>query len=81
MGSGEVSAYLYGKHFTIQSDHQPLMFLAASRNLNARLMRWSLLLQPYSFQVEYVPGKMNVRADFLSRHPIPEVGAELEEEE
>ena len=74
-------AYLYGKHFTVQCDHQPLMFLAASKTLNARLMRWSLLLQPYSFQVEYVPGKMNVGADFLSRHPVPDEPGQSDAEE
>ena len=61
--------YLYGTHFKVQCDHQPLTALASSQNLNARLMRWSLLLQPYSFQVEYIPGKQNLGADFLSRHP------------
>lgn len=64
--------YLYGVKFRVQSDHQPLMFLATSQKLNARLMRWSLLLQPYNFTVEYIPGKENVGADFLSRHPAPE---------
>ena len=64
--------YLYGVKFRVQSDHQPLMFLATSQKLNARLMRWSLLLQPYNFTVEYIPGKENVGADFLSRHPTSE---------
>ena len=32
-------------------------------------MRWSLLLQEYSFTIEYCPGKENFLADFLSRHP------------
>jgi len=61
--------YLYGKHFILQTDHRPLSFLSSSKNLNARLMRWSLLLQPYSFQIEYIPGKTNFTPDFLSRHP------------
>ncbi|WP_353804364.1 Ty3/Gypsy family RNase HI domain-containing protein, partial [Acinetobacter baumannii] len=61
--------YLYGSHFTVQVDHQPLSFLATSKSLNARLMRWALLLQAYSFQLEHIPGKDNHGADFLSRHP------------
>ncbi|WP_353817132.1 RNase H-like domain-containing protein, partial [Acinetobacter baumannii] len=36
--------YLYGTHFTVQVDHQPLSFLAASKSLNSRLMRWALTL-------------------------------------
>lgn len=46
--------FLYDKHFILQTDHRPLTFLSSSKNLNARLMRWSLLLQPYSFHVEYM---------------------------
>jgi hypothetical protein len=61
--------YLYGVHFTIQSDHQPLAFLASAQQNNARVMRWALLLQQYAFRVEYLPGKTNLMADFLSRHP------------
>nr|KAI8764985.1 hypothetical protein BgiMline_002655 [Biomphalaria glabrata] len=65
-------AFLYGKHFTLQTDHKPLSYLSSSKHLNARLMRWSLLLQPYSFQVEHVPGNENAAPDFLSRHCVLE---------
>ncbi|KAK6976305.1 reverse transcriptase [Biomphalaria glabrata] len=65
-------AFLYGKHFTLQTDHKPLSYLSSSKHLNARLMRWSLLLQPYSFQVEHVPGCQNAAPDFLSRHCVLE---------
>jgi len=63
--------YLYGTHFRLQSDHQPLLFLASASKLNAKLMRWSLLLQTYSFEIEYVKGssKSMAMADYLSRHP------------
>ena len=59
--------YLYGKHFTIQTDHNPLKFLHSMKLTNPRLTRWSLQLQPYSFTVESIPGKENVGADWLSR--------------
>ena len=67
-GIQKFQLYLYGKHFTLQCDNQPMMFLAAAPKLNAKLMRWSLLLQNYSFQVEYIKGENNKMADFLSRH-------------
>ena len=61
--------YLYGRQFILQTDHHPLSFLSSSKKLNARLMRWSLLLQPYTFRIEYIPGKSNHGPDFLSRLP------------
>jgi len=59
--------FLYGRHFTLQTDHQPLKYLQQARLTNARLTRWALLLQPYHFTIEVIPGKDNVGADFLSR--------------
>lgn len=38
--------YLYGKEFLLETDHQPLQYLNRGKAVNARLMRWSLLLQP-----------------------------------
>jgi len=63
------SQYVMGRKFTIQCDHQPLMHLSRIKQTNPRLLRWALQLQPYNFQVEVIPGKSNVDADFLSRHP------------
>ena len=34
---------------------------------NSRLTRWSLSLQPYTFQVKYRPGKTHGNVDALSR--------------
>ncbi|KAK6994766.1 Retrovirus-related Pol polyprotein from transposon 17.6 [Biomphalaria glabrata] len=62
--------YLYGREFVLQTDHRPLVYLSSSKNLNSRLMRWSLLLQPYSFRVEHIPGSSNFAPDFLSRHSL-----------
>ena len=62
--------YLYGKHFTLETDNQPMLFLASSSKLNAKLMRWSLILQQYSFRVVHIKGSDNHIADYLSRHPV-----------
>lgn len=59
--------YLYGTHFTVQTDHQPLQYLSKSKLSNSRLMRWSLVLQEYEFHIQYIKGKENVGADFMSR--------------
>ena len=62
--------YLYGQHFVIQSDHQPLQYLQRAKPVSNRLTRWALLLQPYSYQVQMIAGKDNVGADFLSRSEV-----------
>ncbi len=59
--------YLYGKEFTLQTDHQPLRYLKTARLANSRLMRWALLLQPFRFTIEAIKGTQNVGADYLSR--------------
>ncbi|GFO24773.1 Pol polyprotein [Plakobranchus ocellatus] len=44
-----------------------LSYLRAGSPKNARLMRWALALQEFSFQVVLIPGSENVHADVLSR--------------
>ncbi len=51
----------------VYSDHNPLAFLAKFKSANARVFRWSLVLQPYDLQVKHIAGKNNVIADALSR--------------
>ena len=43
--------YLYGQHFTLESDHRPLEYLQTSHSQNPRIMTWSLALQPYRYTV------------------------------
>lgn len=64
---GRFTIYLYGRKFRVQTDHQPLEFINKAKYTNSRIMRWSMKLQDYSFHVEYIKGKDNVGADFLSR--------------
>lgn len=64
---GKFEVYLYGRRFVLQTDHQPLQYLQKARQTNARLTRWALLLQPFIFTIQVIPGKDNVGADYLSR--------------
>lgn len=59
--------YLYGTKFTIRTDHQPLTWLNSLKEPNAKLQRWRIRLNEYDFEIEYVKGKDNKVADFLSR--------------
>ena len=59
--------YLYGSHFTIQTDCQALCMLNSKLSNNARVVRWQLEMQSYDFRVEIIKGKDNGCADFLSR--------------
>ena len=40
-------------------------------NVNARIIRWLLLLQQFYLTIVDKPGKENVVADFLSRLALP----------
>ena len=59
--------YLFGSEFILETDHQPLTYIAKAKLTNSRIMRWALLLQNYKFQVRSIKGKDNVVADYLSR--------------
>ena len=74
--------YVYGKSFTVQSDHKPLEMIHI-KNLGAappRLQRFLLRLQGYDVKIKYKPGKEMLLADAMSRlKPIPGEPIELEE--
>lgn len=62
--------YLYGRPFTIISDHKPLVWVFNIKDPSSRLMRWRLKLEEYDYKVIYKPGAYNTNADALSRIPI-----------
>jgi len=67
-GVEKFEKFLYGQHFFLETDHQPLQYIMNAKFQNGRLMRWALALQPYRFTVRAIKGSQNVGADFLSRH-------------
>jgi phospholipid-translocating ATPase len=61
--------YLYGQHFVIETDHQPLKWLHQMRNKNQRLTCWALSLQPFKYDIRHRAGAQHKNADGLSRGP------------
>ena len=66
-GVKKFSPYIYGKQFILETDHKPLGFLYSAKNLNARISRWALSLQPYFPRIRVIKGTENIGADYLSR--------------
>ena len=67
-----------GDPFTIFTDHQALVWLKDTKNLNARTTRWALRLLEYDFTIKHRKGILQGNADGLSRM-LPE-GEETDEE-
>jgi hypothetical protein len=67
LGIKKFDQYLYGREFTLQTDHQSLIYINQTKMNNARVMRWALALQSYRFRIESIKGTDNVGADYLSR--------------
>ncbi|KRX44072.1 Transposon Tf2-9 polyprotein [Trichinella murrelli] len=67
--------YLYGCSFRIITDHKPLLGIFAPNKeipyiLSPRMLRWTVMLGAYVYDVCYRPGKLIANADILSRLPI-----------
>ena len=74
--------YVFGRTFTIHSDHKPLLriFRESKTTLvmvSARMQRWAVLLSAYNYTISYRPGREQANADALSRLPLPEAPKEV----
>ncbi|UYV67739.1 hypothetical protein LAZ67_5001822 [Cordylochernes scorpioides] len=66
--------YLFGRKFTIYTDHKPLITIFGDKTnlpplIANRLHRCALTLSNFSFEIKYKKGKDNIIPDFLSRFP------------
>ena len=77
--------YLYGRHFTIVTDHKPLVSLFSEKKqvpvtASPRVQRWAVTLRGYEYDIVYKSGHSHGNADALSRLPLP-VTTRVEAEE
>ena len=64
--------FLVGKKFLIQTDHKPLIYILNScmslkTDISPRLMRFSIKMMRFDYDIRHIPGSKNVIADCLSR--------------
>lgn len=62
--------YLFGRRFTVVTDHQALVYLHTNRQPTGRLARWQAALMDYDYDVVYRAGSKHTHADALSRYPV-----------
>ena len=60
--------YLYGRHFTVRTDHSSLKWLVNFKNPEGQLARWIEVLGTYDMTIVHRPGAQHRNADALSRH-------------
>ena len=61
--------YLYGGHFEVYTDNNPLTYVLTTAKLDATGQQWVASLVNYNFKIFYKSGKLNIEADALLRIP------------
>ena len=74
-GVNKFHQYLYGTHFTLITDHKPLLGLfnearPIPHNASGRIQRWALTLSGYNYTIRHRSGTAHGNCDALSRLPL-----------
>ncbi|CAM5106314.1 unnamed protein product [Eretmochelys imbricata] len=64
--------YVWGWRFHLQTDHAALKWLHTVKETNKKLLRWSLALQDFDFDIQHISGASNKVAHALSHESFPE---------
>ena len=70
--------YLYGRKFTLVTDHKPLLAILGDKKglpslAAARLQRYAIILSAYDYNIIFKPSASHCNADALSRLPVQSV--------
>ena len=76
-GVKRFNTYLYGRRFTLLTDHRPLVSIfhpekGISVTTAARMQRYALFLSGYNYDISYKNTKAHGNADSLSRLQLPD---------
>ena len=70
---GHFKYYLYGKPFTVKTDHRALLSIMretiANKSYNSRLTRWVDRHLPFDSSVDHLPGLKMGLVDYITREP------------
>ena len=77
--------YVYGRPFTLVTDHKPLLAILGSKKglptlAAARMQRWAVLLLGYHYELEFRFTHHHGNADGFSRLPLPRTEEGLPQE-
>lgn len=71
--------YLYGRSFTVRTDHASLRWLLNFKNPEGQIARWIEQLAEYQINIEHRPGRKHTNADGLSRMQCKQCGRKEDE--
>jgi hypothetical protein len=66
-GCKQFRQYIWGRKFTIVTDHKPLTWIFKMNDPSSSIMRLKLKLQEFDYTIVYKKGKENGNSDGLSR--------------
>ena len=75
-------SYLFGRQFTLYTDHKPLQSLFSENKYvppmaSSRIQRWALTLAMYNYTIQHKPSGSHCNADGLSRLPLLQAPSEV----
>ncbi|GBG74706.1 hypothetical protein CBR_g19111 [Chara braunii] len=71
-GISHFRAYLYGRKFTLVTDHEPLLAVKKSKDYSGMIGRWATVLQSMDFDIRHRKHERHGNADGLTRLHRPE---------